>query len=91
MGSITAVLLFSLLVSSTDDRPGYRDTPVIPGQKWRVHDADRPRPKVVDPGDHVPCLDLQRPRCCSEPMVNWGPGPGEAVTSAGPGSAMPCR
>ena len=58
MGSITAVLLFSLLVSSTDDSPGYRDTPVIPGQKWRVHDADRPRPKVVDPGDHVP---LSRP------------------------------
>ncbi len=41
-----------------DDLPGYRNTPVIPGQKWRVHDADRPRPLVVDPGKHVP---LTRP------------------------------
>lgn len=28
---------------------GYSDTPVIPGQKWRVHDIDRPRPRVVTP------------------------------------------
>ncbi|MDZ4802821.1 MAG: DUF1080 domain-containing protein [Bryobacteraceae bacterium] len=29
---------------------GYSDTPVIPGQKWRVHDIDRPRPRHVTPG-----------------------------------------
>jgi hypothetical protein len=29
---------------------GYSDTPVIPGQKWKVHDIDRPRPRVVTPG-----------------------------------------
>jgi hypothetical protein len=29
---------------------GYCDTPVIPGQKWRVHDIARPQPRVVDPG-----------------------------------------
>ena len=29
---------------------GYRDTPVIPGQKWKVHDIDRPIPRVVTPG-----------------------------------------
>ena len=29
---------------------GYTDTPVIPGQKWKVHDADRPKPPVVTPG-----------------------------------------
>ena len=29
---------------------GYTDTPVIPGQKWRVHDIDRPRPAQVSPG-----------------------------------------
>lgn len=29
---------------------GYTNTPQIPGQKWKVHDADRPRPKVVTPG-----------------------------------------
>src|SRR4051794_4403039 len=32
------------------DPVGYTDTPVIPGQKWRVHDIDRPRPRHVTPG-----------------------------------------
>jgi hypothetical protein len=31
---------------------GYSDTPVIPGQKWKVHDIDRPHPRVVTPGAH---------------------------------------
>ncbi|MBI3471254.1 MAG: DUF1080 domain-containing protein [Candidatus Solibacter usitatus] len=30
---------------------GYDDTPVLPGQKWRVHDISRPRPRVVTPGE----------------------------------------
>jgi hypothetical protein len=29
---------------------GYKDTPILPGGKWHVHDGDRPQPKVVDPG-----------------------------------------
>jgi hypothetical protein len=29
---------------------GYTDTPLIPGQKWRVHDVERPAPPVVEPG-----------------------------------------
>jgi hypothetical protein len=28
---------------------GYSDTPVIPGQQWRVHDGSRPQPRVVAP------------------------------------------
>lgn len=31
-------------------RPGYDDTPFLPGSDWRVHDSRRPRPPVVDPG-----------------------------------------
>ena len=30
---------------------GYTDTPFIPGTTWRVHDATRPQPKAIDPGD----------------------------------------
>jgi len=33
-----------------DDTNGYTDTPRIPGQRWRVHDVDRPRPPKVTPG-----------------------------------------
>ncbi|MFN3322720.1 MAG: DUF1080 domain-containing protein [Bryobacteraceae bacterium] len=28
---------------------GYTDTPVLPGQKWRVHDIERPHPPMVTP------------------------------------------
>lgn len=31
---------------------GYSDTPMIPGQSWRVHDIDRPMPPVVEPGSY---------------------------------------
>jgi hypothetical protein len=29
---------------------GYKDTPFLPGSKWRVHDRDRPQPPMVTPG-----------------------------------------
>lgn len=29
---------------------GYSDTPLLPGQKWKVHDKDRPQPKMITPG-----------------------------------------
>lgn len=31
-------------------RDGYTDTPVLPGQKWHVHDPARPYPHEVTPG-----------------------------------------
>jgi hypothetical protein len=29
---------------------GFRDTPMIPGSKWHLHDPDRPQPRGVTPG-----------------------------------------
>jgi hypothetical protein len=29
---------------------GYKDTPMLPGGKWHVHDGDRPMPPVISPG-----------------------------------------
>ncbi|MGA2145964.1 MAG: hypothetical protein ABSH49_13485 [Bryobacteraceae bacterium] len=29
---------------------GFTDTPILPGQRWHVHDPDRPHPHVVTPG-----------------------------------------
>jgi hypothetical protein len=37
-----------------DDVRGYSDTPQLPGQKWKVHDMERPRPVKVTPGPPVP-------------------------------------
>ena len=39
--------------SAGDDVRGYNDTPQIPGQKWKVHDMTRPRPKKITPGSYV--------------------------------------
>ncbi|HXA52739.1 MAG TPA: DUF1080 domain-containing protein [Candidatus Acidoferrum sp.] len=35
-----------------DDIRGYNDTPQIPGQKWKVHDMERPRPPKVTPAPY---------------------------------------
>jgi hypothetical protein len=32
---------------------GYKDTPMLPGLPFHVHDSDRPRPRVVTPGAQV--------------------------------------
>ena len=29
---------------------GYKDTPMVPGTPWHVHDGDRPQPRIVAPG-----------------------------------------
>jgi len=42
-----------------DDQRGYTDTPQLPGQKWKVHDAARPRPPKVTPG--LPLLNEAPP------------------------------
>ncbi len=41
---------FSLTAADAKKSPGYDDTPVIPGQTWKVHDSKRPHPPVVKPG-----------------------------------------
>ena len=51
LGPLTFLaVLFSIASLAAQDRPGYVDTPRIPGQPWRVHDAGRPHPPVVEPG-----------------------------------------
>jgi hypothetical protein len=39
-----------LLAQHGGEVTGYSDTPVLPGQKWKVHDKDRPKPRVITPG-----------------------------------------
>lgn len=34
------------------DKPGYDDTPVLAGSGYRVHDKERPQPRIVWPGNH---------------------------------------
>ena len=43
-----------VLHSAGQDQPkpklGYKDTPMLPGGRWHVHDGDRPLPPVITPG-----------------------------------------
>jgi hypothetical protein len=46
------LLLTMASVAAADDL-GYKDTPMIPGTQWHVHDSDRPQPPVITPAEKV--------------------------------------
>jgi len=48
--SVTLAVLHGAQKKWRTSPVGYTDTPVLPGQKWKVHDIDRPQPPVVLPG-----------------------------------------
>jgi hypothetical protein len=39
-----------VLAAELKNTEGFKDTPMLPGGKWHVHDPDRPQAPVVDPG-----------------------------------------
>jgi hypothetical protein len=41
--------LTAWLAAQEPATPGYTDTPMLPGQKWHVHDPARPHPPMVTP------------------------------------------
>ena len=45
-----ALCLAACLVAQQKKNPGYTDTAILPGQKWHVHDSNRPHPNAVKPG-----------------------------------------
>jgi hypothetical protein len=45
-----AALFSNTPTSAAEGKLGYKDTPIIPGTQWHVHDPDRPVPPVVTPG-----------------------------------------
>jgi hypothetical protein len=50
VAGVLSVALHAGAPQQQEKRDGYRDTPLISGQKWKVHDADRPYPREVTPG-----------------------------------------
>ncbi|HTS30961.1 MAG TPA: DUF1080 domain-containing protein [Bryobacteraceae bacterium] len=45
-----AAFLAGVLVAQQSHDLGFKDTPILPGQPWHVHDSDRPHPRVITPG-----------------------------------------
>jgi hypothetical protein len=48
--ALTTLILIFGNRSGAEQPLGYKDTPLIPGTPWHVHDGDRPQPRVVTPG-----------------------------------------
>jgi hypothetical protein len=46
----TAAMLSAQQPKQPNPDLGFKDTPILPGLKWHVHDPDRPHPPVVTPG-----------------------------------------
>lgn len=51
--SIAAAFGLIAAAQQRHDPIGYTDTPMLPGQPWRVHDIDRPHPAGITPGATV--------------------------------------
>jgi hypothetical protein len=55
-GASTSGLVLCMMVGAghdqAKDKPkyGYKDTPMLPGGRWHVHDSDRPLPQIINPG-----------------------------------------
>jgi hypothetical protein len=51
LGIVTLLVgLAAVVYSATQQGLGYKDTPIIPGTTFGVHDGDRPQPRVVTSG-----------------------------------------
>ena len=50
VSAICLCLATALLAQQKKAGPGYTDTPILPGQRWHVHDSNRPHPNPVTPG-----------------------------------------
>ncbi len=51
--ALALLALATVGMAAEGDKPaptGYTDTPFLPGDRWRVHDDARPRPRLVEPG-----------------------------------------
>jgi hypothetical protein len=50
LGAVSPAFAADGAASETETIDGFRDTPMLPGSKWHLHDSDRPQPRVVTPG-----------------------------------------
>jgi len=51
MQKIVIALLSAAAATGLLAAEGYKDTPMIPGTPWHIHDSDRPHPRIVKSGE----------------------------------------
>lgn len=49
IGLLAGLMSVAAMPATAQDRPGFKDTPMLPGGQWHVHDSDRPAPPLVTP------------------------------------------
>lgn len=47
---LLSLVAVTALTATAAEKLGYKDTPIVPGTKWHVHDGDRPQPRIITPG-----------------------------------------
>jgi len=47
---VAVIAACALVIAQDQPKVGFKDTPMLPGGKWHVHDGDRPMPPVITPG-----------------------------------------
>jgi hypothetical protein len=50
MAAVIPIAISAISIGQDHATVGFKDTPMLPGGKWHVHDGDRPVPPVVKPG-----------------------------------------
>ncbi len=50
MAAAAAACCAAFLIAQQNTDLGFKDTPMLPGQRWHVHDPDRPHPHQITPG-----------------------------------------
>jgi hypothetical protein len=50
LGAVSPGPATALATNELETIDGFRDTPLLPGGQWHLHDPDRPQPPIVTPG-----------------------------------------
>jgi Domain of Unknown Function (DUF1080) len=58
LGAAALTAVATPALGQDEHKVGFKDTPMLPGGKWHVHDGDRPRAAVITPGT---CSTQQEP------------------------------
>jgi len=49
LGLFAGLVSIATLPAAAQNKEGFKDTPILPGGQWHVHDSDRPAPVAVAP------------------------------------------
>jgi hypothetical protein len=96
LAAMGLVVATSLAIGHAQEKRkvGFKDTPMLPGGRWHVHDSDRPLPKVITPGTCDTQAEPGRPPSDAivlfdgKDLAHWQSGRGRPAAWTVEGGAM---